>query len=126
LSQGIIITTGGFLFTWTPYAITLFISAFRGKEDAIPSLVTFYCACFAKSSAIWLPLLYMGTSTQFQLRFIKLTALDEPKVSNDLVQPTLHKLVIVHNHDGSIIVSTVDKTSDKGKRSSTNSNLIPV
>ena len=68
----------------------------------------------------------MGTSTQFQLRFITLNALTEPKVSNDVIQPTLHKLVVVHNHDGSIVVSTVDKASDKGKHSSTNSHLIPA
>ena len=71
-------------------------------------------------------MLYMGTSTQFQLRFITPNAFNTPKESNDAVQPTLHKLVIVHNYDGSIIVRTVDKISEKGKLSSTNSNMIPA
>ena len=54
---GIVITTFGFIFTWTPYAVTLFASGFRGKDYAVPPLVTFFCACFAKSSVIWIPML---------------------------------------------------------------------
>ena len=73
---GIIITTCGFIFTWTPYAVTLFISAFRGKDYAIPPMVTFFCACFAKSSVIWIPILYIGTSTQFKLHFVNRETLD--------------------------------------------------
>lgn len=67
---GIIITTCGFIFTWTPYAVALFVSAFRGKDYAVPPMVTFFCACFAKSSVLWIPMLYISTSTQFKIHFV--------------------------------------------------------
>ncbi|CAF1192894.1 unnamed protein product [Adineta ricciae] len=68
--KSIIITTCGFIFTWTPYAITFFVSAFRGKDYALPPLTTFLCACFAKTSVIWIPILYISTSTQYSFHFI--------------------------------------------------------
>ena len=80
--SGIIITTCGFIFTWTPYAVTLFISAFRGKDYAIPPMVTFFCACFAKSSVIWIPMLYIGTSTQFKLNFVNRDSFEQQWATN--------------------------------------------
>ncbi|CAF1103626.1 unnamed protein product [Rotaria sp. Silwood1] len=74
----IVITTIGFIFTWTPYAIAFFISAFQGKDYALPPMTIFVCACFAKTSIIWIPILYAHTSTQFQLRFVIQDSLDEP------------------------------------------------
>ncbi len=74
---GVVITTSGFIFTWTPYAVTLFVSAFQGKDYAISPLATFFCACFAKSSVIWIPMLYIGTSTQFQLHIVNQNAFDQ-------------------------------------------------
>ncbi|CAF4879547.1 unnamed protein product [Rotaria sp. Silwood1] len=73
----IIITTIGFIFTWTPYAVAFFLSAFRGKDYAIPPMTVFICACFAKTSLIWIPMLYANTSTQFQLNFITRDVLDQ-------------------------------------------------
>ena len=67
---GIIIKTCGFIFTWTHYAITFFVSAFRGKDYALPPMTTFFCACFAKTSVIWIPVLYISTSTQYSFHFI--------------------------------------------------------
>ncbi|CAF1664263.1 unnamed protein product, partial [Rotaria sordida] len=75
--KNIITITSGFIFTWTPYAVTLFVSAFRGKDYAIPPMATFFCACFAKTSVIWIPMFYVATSTQFQLNFINRDALDQ-------------------------------------------------
>ncbi|CAF1664281.1 unnamed protein product, partial [Rotaria sordida] len=75
--KNIITITSGFIFTWTPYAVTLFVSAFRGKDYAIPPMATFFCACFAKTSVIWIPMFYVATSTQFQLNFINRGALDQ-------------------------------------------------
>lgn len=33
-------------------------------------MATFICACFAKTSVIWIPLFYISTSTQFQFGFV--------------------------------------------------------
>ena len=85
---GIIITTCGFVFTWTPYAVTFFISAFQGKDYAISPLATFICACFAKSSVIWIPLLYISTSTHFQFSIVNHNALDQP-IATTRVDPTM-------------------------------------
>ncbi len=106
---GIIITTCGFIFTWTPYAITLFVSAFRGKDYAIPPLITFYCACFAKSSVIWIPLLYIGTSTQFQFSLVNLNAATQPVSSNQPENEEGRSLNIVCNDDGSIVIRAVNQ-----------------
>jgi hypothetical protein len=105
----------GFLFTWTPYAVTLFVSAFRGKDYAISPLVTFFCACFAKSSVIWIPLLYIGTSTQFKLSFVNLNALHNQTDSNHIQNEGPPTFVIVHNNDGSILVRTTRQLPVKRK-----------
>ncbi|CAF4178564.1 unnamed protein product [Rotaria sp. Silwood2] len=73
---GIIMTTFGFLITWTPYTIAFFLAAFRGKGYGTPPVIAFLCACFAKSSVVWIPIIYASTSTQFQWSFVKLTALE--------------------------------------------------
>ncbi|CAF4317115.1 unnamed protein product, partial [Rotaria sordida] len=46
------------------------VKIFRGKYYVIPSLITFIFACFTKSSVIWISLLFIGTPTQFKLRFV--------------------------------------------------------
>ncbi|CAF2640907.1 unnamed protein product [Rotaria sp. Silwood2] len=65
----IIITTVGFFFTWTPYAVAFFVSALRRKDYFIPPMTIVYCACFAKTSVLFIPIFYFSISTQFQLRF---------------------------------------------------------
>ena len=69
--------------------VTLFTSAFRGKDYAIPPIVTFSCACFAKSSVIWIPLLYIGTSTQFQLHFVNRNAFDQQQIGPNRIEAGL-------------------------------------
>ncbi|CAF2111498.1 unnamed protein product [Rotaria magnacalcarata] len=46
-------------------------TAFRGQGYGTPPAVAFICACFAKTSVIWIPMIYAGTSTQFHLSIIK-------------------------------------------------------
>lgn len=116
---GIIITTGGFIFTWSPYAIALFVSAFRGKDFAIPPLITFYCACFAKSSVIWIPLLYIGTSTQFHFSLVNLKAIQCRNDSTEDEAAPQRTLAIVCQSDGSILIRPVNQDSAK-------KNLFPV
>jgi hypothetical protein len=70
-------TVIGFIFTWTPYAITFFISAFSGNDKGAPPMATFICACFAKTSVMWIPLLYIGTSTQFRFSMVDSNALEK-------------------------------------------------
>jgi hypothetical protein len=74
--KSILITVCGFVFTWTPYAVVFFLSAFRGKDAAVSPLATFICACFAKSSVMWIPMLYITTSTHFKLNFVDVSAID--------------------------------------------------
>lgn len=98
---GIIITVFGFLLTWTPYAVAFFISVFYAQENSIVSpLVTFICACFAKSSVMWIPVLYISTSTQFRLTFV-----DRPSVEKYLSNPS-------NGGDGKN-ASIVNKNNDK-------------
>jgi hypothetical protein len=68
--------------------VTLFVSAFRGKNYAIPPLATFFCACFAKCSVIWIPMLYIGTSTQFKLHIVNQNALNQ-LIGNNRVDAAL-------------------------------------
>ncbi|CAF3610821.1 unnamed protein product [Rotaria sp. Silwood1] len=49
-----------------------------GKDYALPPMTIFVCACFAKTSIIWIPILYAHTSTHFQLSFFNQDSLDEP------------------------------------------------
>ena len=118
----IIITTCGFIFTWTPYAITLFVSAFQGKDFAMPPLTTFLCACFAKSSVIWIPLLHISTSTQYTFTFVNLTALNSQPESNQMEPEKQHDLLVVHNKDGSIHIRAIENLSLKRKNRLTNMN----
>ncbi|CAF1109325.1 unnamed protein product [Adineta ricciae] len=73
----VVITVVGFLFTWTPYAITFFISAFGAPEANVSPMATFICACFAKTSMIWIPTLYMSTSTQFRFSLVDKSSLEK-------------------------------------------------
>ncbi|CAF4419667.1 unnamed protein product, partial [Adineta steineri] len=78
----ITITTCGFFITWTPYSIAVLFSIFRGPDYGTPPIITSICSIFAKSSAIWIPLLYMGTSTQFRFRLVNHTAADQQTATN--------------------------------------------
>ncbi|CAF2521671.1 unnamed protein product [Rotaria sp. Silwood2] len=75
--KSIIITVFGFVFSWTPYAVTFFISAFSGNNYNPPLMATFICACFAKTSVMWIPFLYMSTSTQFRLSLVDTATFDK-------------------------------------------------
>ncbi|CAF3865147.1 unnamed protein product [Rotaria sordida] len=74
--KSIIMTVFGFVFTWTPYTVTFFISAFSRSNYTVPPMATFICSCFAKTSVMWIPFLYMSTSTQFRLSLVDIAALD--------------------------------------------------
>jgi threonine/homoserine/homoserine lactone efflux protein len=71
----------GFLFTWTPYTVVFFISAFSKGGDNTPPMAMFICACFAKTSVIWIPILYMSTSTQFHFRLFDSSSADKSGVT---------------------------------------------
>lgn len=63
-------TVLGFIFTWTPYSIAFFITAFSSNNYHTPPIAIFMCSCFAKTSVMWIPLLYMTTSTQFRFSVV--------------------------------------------------------
>ena len=81
-------------------------------------MVTFLCACFAKSSVLWIPLIYMSTSTQFQCSFVNLKAVESQQTSDYVEDRKLQKLTIVDNDDGSITIRAIDQVSNKKKFSS--------
>ncbi len=62
--------------------MTFFVSAFRGKDYAIPPLAIFFCTCIAKTSVVWIPMLYLSTSTQFELHIVNQNALNQPLETN--------------------------------------------
>lgn len=124
--KSIIITTGGFILTWTPYAITFFISAFQGKDHGISPLITFYCACFAKSSVIWIPLLYISTSTQFRFNFVDINAAKNDRESNLGDRVSSQKLDIVQNADGSIVVRAIDGSQENKKTTPPNTSSVNI
>ena len=39
--------------------------------------MTFICACFAKSSVMWIPMLYISTSKQYRLTFVDLGEIEK-------------------------------------------------
>ncbi|CAF4087606.1 unnamed protein product [Rotaria sp. Silwood2] len=121
--KSIIITTLGFIFTWTPYSVALFISAFRGKYYAMPPLITFICACFAKSSVIWIPLLFIGTSTQFKLRFVNANRLNYRTRSDRVAGKIVHTFALVRNNNSSITIRTLRTVPDKRKHATIRTNI---
>lgn len=68
--KSIVMTVAGFIFSWTPYAVTFFITAFSSNNYRTPPVAIFMCSCFAKTSVMWIPFLYMSTSTQFRLSIV--------------------------------------------------------
>ena len=72
---GIITTVFGFIFSWTPYAVTFFITAFNRTGYVTPPMAIFLCSCFAKTSVLWIPLLYYATSKQFRLSLVDVRTL---------------------------------------------------
>lgn len=80
--SGIIFTTLGFLVTWTPYTVTFFVSLINGDYNTISPLLAYFSAIFAKSSVIWIPIIYIGTSTHYRIRFVNFEALEAQIGSN--------------------------------------------
>ncbi|CAF3333282.1 unnamed protein product [Rotaria sp. Silwood2] len=109
----VVITTIGFIFTWTPYAITFFLSAFRGKDYAIPPMTVFVCACFAKTSVVWIPMLYANTSTHFQLNFTVRERSDQSTgITEGGAAILANVLVLIRENDEMEMNAITDKTCD--------------
>ncbi|CAF1406425.1 unnamed protein product [Rotaria sordida] len=100
--KSIIITICGFIITWTPYAIVFFISAFHNTNTTISPLATFVCACFAKSSVMWIPILYINTSTHFRLIFVDMNSINKQETIGSTGREA---------HNPSVIVEKKEKTS---------------
>jgi hypothetical protein len=49
-------------------------------------------------------MLYIGTSTQYQLNFVNVNTSNQPTESNQVEDEATNSLVIIRNSDGSIIV----------------------
>lgn len=81
-------TVFGFVFSWTPYAVTFFITAFSSSNYRTPPVAIFMCSCFAKTSVMWIPFLYMSTSTQFRLSIVDPNAVTKATGATTVVQET--------------------------------------
>lgn len=110
---GIVITVAGFITTWTPYAIVFFISVFRGKEGGVDPLATFICACFAKSSVVWIPLLYISTSTNFKFHFVNLSSINKEEQTSAHHPAAQHSSTIHRNCTPTMQIATINLPVDK-------------
>ncbi len=86
-------------------------------------MVTFYCACFAKSSVIWIPLLYIGTSTQFQLRLVNLNPSNSHTKFNHGDAEKTRIFDVVCNNDGLAVVRTAGQVPENKKYLAINSKI---
>jgi hypothetical protein len=87
---------------------------FRGAEYGTPPIVTSICSIFAKSSAIWIPLLYAGTSTQFRLAFVNHGALQQQLVDNRVGIDLSNEIVTVTQNNQWEMASRIGRNS-RGK-----------
>ncbi|UJR29295.1 hypothetical protein I4U23_010509 [Adineta vaga] len=101
--KSIVMTIFGFIFTWTPYAITFFISAFGRNNYDVPPMATFICACFAKTSVVWIPILYMSTSKQFRLSLVDKGTLEKLGGTNSAAGEVANLAVISRNVDKAVV-----------------------
>lgn len=111
--EGIVITVTGFIITWTPYAIVFFISVFRGKEGGVDPLATFICACFAKSSVVWIPLLYISTSTHFKFHFVDLNSIYKQEQTSAQHPAADNSSMVNRNYAPTVQIATINPPSDK-------------
>ncbi|CAF3446262.1 unnamed protein product [Rotaria socialis] len=110
--KSIVITTSGFIFTWTPYAVTLFVSAFHGNDYAIPPLASFLCACFANTSIVWIPMFYALTSTQFELHVVNRNTLDQTTGTKRVDATLAHVPILDQKNDDMPMKPVVGNTRD--------------
>ena len=75
----------GFILSWTPYTVAFFISAFSAANVA--PIVVFICSCFAKTSVIWIPLLYITTSAQLRFSLVDSSTLEKMAGVTTVVRP---------------------------------------
>ena len=62
---------GGFMISWTPYALISLQKAFF-DVDVITPFVSLLPTVFAKSTFLWLPVLYIFTDTRVRVLFLSL------------------------------------------------------
>lgn len=81
------------------------------------------CACFAKTSVIWIPLLYMGTSTQFKLRFVNHSRTNHRRKPDITLDQIVRKYTLIHNNHNLNSSRTEDKHSDDKRHPSTQTKI---
>ncbi len=64
--MNVVISVGGFVFSWTPYAVVAMWCAFKNCDDISPLFQTLM-ANFAKSSMVWTPALFLFASQKMIL-----------------------------------------------------------
>ena len=92
-------TVLGFVFTWTPYAIAFCVAVFSSGATRAPPAVVFVCACFAKTSVMWIPMLFMGTSTQFRFSIVDPNVLGKQPPAATIVGETTNTAVTVRKSE---------------------------
>jgi uncharacterized protein YybS (DUF2232 family) len=75
------------------------VSILRGVENGTPPIITFICSIFAKSSAVWIPSLFIGTSTHFKLSIVNRTAINQQGLSHQVesLQTTAPTATCINN-----------------------------
>jgi hypothetical protein len=75
------------------------ISILQGVENGTSPIITFICSIFAKSSTVWIPSLFIGTSTHFKLSIVNRTAINQQVLSHQVesLQTTAPTATCINN-----------------------------
>ncbi|CAF2399293.1 unnamed protein product [Rotaria sp. Silwood2] len=77
------------------------------KNYAIPPMTVFVCACFAKTSLIWIPMFYAYTSTQFQLSCVNRSSLDQPIGTTRVAAVALANIPVLPQKNDEMVMNAV-------------------
>lgn len=106
--SGVVISVCGFVITWTPYAIVFFLLAFHLADSIVSPLATFICACFAKSSVMWIPMLYIATSSHIRLILINTNASDKQATLSIKNGRTANLPAVIRKPENIQVIQVVD------------------
>ncbi|XP_071107209.1 parapinopsin-like [Haliotis cracherodii] len=100
-----------FVFSWLPYAIVSFMSAFGNSGDITPLMATLP-ALVAKCSGLWNPVIYIATNAQFRNAFYKLF----PCSKMDLVDKDQEDLKSNNSDDNIMTSKRSNETNEKNSK----------
>ncbi|CAF5173920.1 unnamed protein product [Rotaria magnacalcarata] len=76
-------------------------------------MATFICACFAKSSVMWIPMLYISTSTYFRLSFVDMNCMDKQGPMSSASTGTYNPYALPRKNEGAQTISVIQASKEK-------------